>query len=67
MTLSARTASGHKVTIEQLSRAEGAMREIAENNGQLLVHHYGTSAEDVRALCELAHECWFQKSKRGGK
>lgn len=58
------TASGKKVTIDGLSRAEEAIRKIASNNQQLLAHHYGTSAEDVEALCDLAHECWFQKSKR---
>ena len=63
--LSVKTASGRKVTIEGLSRAEEALRKIASNNKQLLAHHYGTSAEDVEALCELAHEAWFQKSKRG--
>ena len=58
------TASGKKVTIDGLSRAEETMRKIASNNKQMLAHHYGTSAEDVEALCELAHEAWFQKSKR---
>lgn len=65
--LSVKTASGRKVTIEGLSRAEEALRKIASNNKQLLVHHYGTSAEDVEALCELAHEAWFQRSKRERK
>ena len=60
---SATTASGRKLTLQQLSDAEAAVRRIASNNQQLLAHHYGTSAEDVEALCELAHECWYQRSR----
>ena len=63
--LSVTTASGRKVTIEGLSHAEEAIRKIASNNRQMLEHHFGTSADDVEALCELAHEAWFQRSKRG--
>ena len=63
--LSVKTASGKKLTIQQLSRAEEAIRKIAANNRQMLEHHYETSPEDLDALCELAHELWFQKSKRG--
>lgn len=63
--LSVKTASGKKLTIQQLSRAEEAIRKIAANNRQMLEHHYETSPEDLDALCELAHEAWFQKSKRG--
>lgn len=64
---SVKTTGGRKLTIEQLSSAEQAVRTIAANNGQMLKHHYKTSAEDVEALCELAHEMWFQRSKRGGR
>ena len=63
--LSVKTAGGKKLTIQQLSRAEEAIRKIAANNRQMLEHHYETSPEDLDALCELAHEAWFQKSKRG--
>lgn len=63
--LSVKTAGGKKLTIDQLTNAESAVRTIAANNRQMLEHHYKTSAEDVEALCELAHEAWFQKSKRG--
>lgn len=65
--LSVKTASGKKLTIQQLSRAEECIRKIAANNRQMLAHHYGTSAEDVEALVELAHECWFNKSRERGK
>lgn len=65
--LSVKTASGRKVTIEGLSHAEEAIKSIASNNKQLLQHHFSASAEDVEALCELAHEAWFQRSKRGGR
>lgn len=65
--LSVTTASGKKITIQQLSRAEECMRKIAANNKLLLAHHYGTSAEEVEALVELAHEAWFQKSKQKGR
>ena len=61
---SARTSGGRKLTIDQLTNAESAVRTIAANNCQMLKHHYKTSAEDVEALCDLAHEAWFQKSKR---
>ena len=63
--LSVKTAGGKKLTVQQLSRAEEAIRKIAANNRQMLEHHYETSPEDLDALCELAHELWFQKSKRG--
>lgn len=62
--LSVTTASGKKLTIQQLGHAEECIRKIAANNKMLLTHHYGTSAEEVEALVELAHEAWFQKSKR---
>ena len=65
--LSVTTASGKKLTIQQLSRAEECIRKIAANNKLLLAHHYGTSAEEVEALVELAHECWFNKSKQKGR
>lgn len=63
--LSVKTAGGKKLTVQQFSRAEEAIRKIAANNRQMLEHHYETSPEDLDALCELAHEAWFQKSKRG--
>ena len=62
--LSVKTASGKKLTIQQLSHAEEAIKKIAANNRQMLEHHYETSPEDLDALCELAHEAWFQRSKR---
>lgn len=65
--LSVKTASGKKLTIQQLSRAEEAIRKIAANNRQMLEHHYETSQEDLDALCELAHELWFQRSKRNNR
>jgi len=65
--LSVKTAGGKKLTIQQLSRAEEAIRKIAANNRQMLEHHYETSPEDLDALCELAHELWFQKSKRNNR
>jgi len=61
---SVKTTDGKKLTIDQLTNAESAVRTIAANNRQMLKHHYKTSAEDVEALCELAHELWFQRSKR---
>ena len=63
--LSVKTACGKKLTVQQLSHAEEAIRKIAANNRQMLEHHYETSPEDLDALCELAHELWFQKSKKG--
>ena len=62
---SAKTASGRTLTIERLSSAEAAIRMIAANNSMLLSHEYGTSREDVEALVDLAHERWFELSKRG--
>ena len=61
---SVKTASGATLTIDRLSNAEAAVRTIALNNSQMLTHHYGTSREDVEALCDLAHEMWLQKSKK---
>ena len=62
-----KTASGRSVSIEQLSNAEAAIRTIALNNGSNLCQFYGTSRDDLDAVCELAHEMWFRKSKEGGK
>ncbi len=62
-----KTPSGKTLTLDQLSNAEAAIRFIAENNRAWLEHYYHTSAEEVEALVELAHEAWFQKSKQKGR
>ena len=64
---SVRTASGRTLTIDQLSNAEAAIRTIASNNSLLLSHSYDTSRDDVEALVDLAHERWFELSKRGDR
>lgn len=64
---SVKTATGKTLTLDQLSNAEAAIRRIAENNRAWLEHYYGTSAEDVEALCELAHQKWFESSKKERK
>ena len=63
--LSVKTAEGKKVSIEQLTAAEAAIRSIALNNSMLLEHSYGTTREDVESVCELAHERWFELSRKG--
>lgn len=65
--LSIKTPGGRKLTVEQLSKAESAIRVIAANNKQLLAHHYDTSSEDVEAIVELAHQKWFELGGRGRK
>lgn len=63
----ATTSSGKTLTLDQLSNAEAAIRFIAENNRAWLEHYYHTSAEEVEALVELAHEAWFNKNKQSNR
>ena len=62
-----KTPSGKTLTLDQLSNAEAAVLKIATNNSLMLEHSYGTTAQDVAALVELAHERWYESSKRGRK
>ena len=57
-----RTASGRTVNIDSLANAEAAVRGLALNHDREFAL-YGATREDVEALCELAHEAWFQKSR----
>ena len=58
-----KTPSGKTLTLDQLSNAEAAIRFIAEKNRAWLEHYYHTSAEEVEALVELAHERWYEGNK----
>lgn len=60
----ATTSSGKTLDLDQFTNAEAAILRIATNNSLMLEHDYGTTAQDVAALVELAHEAWFQKSKQ---
>jgi hypothetical protein len=62
-----KTPSGKTLTLEQFTNAEAAILKLATNNSLMLEHSYGTTAQDVAALVELAHERWYESSKRGRK
>ena len=63
----ATTNTGKTLTLDQFTNAEAAILRIATNNSLMLEHDYGTTAQDVAALVELAHERWYESSKRGRK
>jgi len=63
----ATTATGKTLDLDQFTNAEAAVLKIATNNSLMLEHSYGTTAQDVAALVELAHDAWFQKSKQKGR
>lgn len=53
------------MSIERLSAAAAAVETIAQNNKQMLKHHYGTSSDDVMQLVMLARAHWFDMQNRG--
>ena len=63
----ATTSSGKTLDLDQFTNAEAAILRIATNNSLMLEHDYGTTAQDVAALVELAHERWYESNKRSNR